>query len=98
MTSVFYRAVKNRIYQQNHTRDTVLKAIKNQLQKESNTQRFERNENQLILFFVLLFRRGIEIGFQRLRVFVRNCSTTVTPKKALFDVISQSPWGSGHCI
>ena len=59
--------------------------IENQWQKESNTQRFERNE-KLILFFVLLFRGGI--GFQRLRFFVCNCSTIVTPKKALFDVIS----------
>ena len=32
--------------------------------------------------------RGIEIGFQRLHVFVCNCSAIVTPKKALFDVIS----------
>ena len=55
--------------------------------KESNTQRFKRNE-KLILFFVLLFRGGIKIGFQRLRFFVCNCSTIVTPKKALFDVIS----------
>ena len=30
----------------------------------------------------------IEIGFQRLRVFVCNCSTIVTPTKALFHVIS----------
>ena len=43
---------------------------------------------ELILFFVALFRRGIKIGFQRLRNFVCNCSTIVTPKKALFDVIS----------
>ena len=35
-----------------------------------------------------LCRRGIEIGFQRLRVFVCNCSAIVTPKKALFHVIS----------
>ena len=31
---------------------------------------------------------GIKIGFQRLRFFVCNCSTIVTPKKALFDVNS----------
>ena len=43
---------------------------------------------KLILFFVLLFREGIKIGFQRLRFFVCNCSTIMTPKKALFDVIS----------
>ena len=43
---------------------------------------------KLIIFFVLLFRRGIKIGFQRLGVFVCNCSTIVTPKKALFDMIS----------
>ena len=36
-------------------------------------------EWKLILFFVLLFRRVIEIGFQPLHVFVCN---------ALFDVIS----------
>ena len=41
-----------------------------------------------MLFFVLLFRRGRDIGFQRLRVFVCNCSTILTPKKALFGVIS----------
>ena len=35
-----------------------------------------------------MFRRGLKIGFQRLGVFVCNCSTIVTPKKALFDVIS----------
>ena len=35
-----------------------------------------------------LCRRGIEIGFQRLRVFVCNCSAIVTPQKALFYVIS----------
>ena len=48
------------------------------------------NEWKLInlLFFVLLFRSGIEIGFQRLRVFVCNCSTIVTPTKTLFHVIS----------
>ena len=46
-----------------------------------------RNE-KLIIIFALLFRRGIEIGFQRLRVLVCNCSTIMTPKKALFDVIS----------
>ena len=33
-------------------------------------------------------RRGIEIGFQSLRVFVYNCSTIVTSTKALFHVIS----------
>ena len=43
---------------------------------------------KLILFFVLLFRRRIKIVFQRLGVFVCNCSTIVTPKKAIFDVIS----------
>ena len=31
---------------------------------------------------------GIEIGFQRLCVFVCNCFAIVTPKKALFGVIS----------
>ena len=82
MSYVFSWALKNRIYQQNHTRDAVLKTLlKKQWQKESNRQRFERNENHLILFFVLLFRRGIEIDFQRLRIFA-------TPKKVLFDVIS----------
>ena len=39
-------------------------------------------EWKLDLLFVLLFRRGIEIGFQRLRVFVCNYSAIVTPKKA----------------
>ena len=43
---------------------------------------------KLIFSFVLLFRRGIKFGFQRLRVFVSNCSTIVKPKKALFNVIS----------
>ena len=41
-----------------------------------------------VICFVLLFRRGIKISFQRLGVFVCNCSIIVTPKKALFDVIS----------
>ena len=35
-----------------------------------------------------LCRRGIEIGFQRLRVFVYNCFAIVTPQKAFFHVIS----------
>ena len=43
---------------------------------------------KLVLLFVLLFRRWIKIGSQRIGVFVCNCSTIVTPKKALFDVIS----------
>ena len=44
---------------------------------------------RLIIFrFILLLRRGIKIGSQRLGVFVCNYSTIVTPKKALFDVIS----------
>ena len=58
-----------------------------QWQKETKTPRFERNE-KLILIFVLLFRRGIKISSQRLRIFVCNCSTIVTPKKALCDVTS----------
>ena len=42
----------------------------------------------IIFIFVLLFRRGIEIRFQRFHVFVCNCSTIVKPTKALFNVIS----------
>ena len=42
----------------------------------------------IIFIFVLLFRRGIEIRFQRFHVFVCNCSTIVKPTKALFHVIS----------
>ena len=42
----------------------------------------------IIFIFVLLFRRGIEIRFQRFHVFVCNCSTIVKPAKALFHVIS----------
>ena len=88
MPYVFYWALKKSdIATKPHTRYRFKNFIKNQWQKESNTQRFERNQNQLILFFLLLFRRGIEIGFQRLRVFVRNCATIVTLKKALFHVI-----------
>ena len=41
-----------------------------------------------VLILTLPFRRGIKIGFQRLRVFVRNCFTIVTQRKTLFDVIS----------
>ena len=47
-------------------------------------------EINLIFIFVLLFRRRIEIGFQRLHVFVCNCSAIVTPKKALFHVRASS--------
>ena len=41
-------------------------------------------------FDVMLLKRILraEIGFQRLCVFVCNCSAIVTPKKALFGVIS----------
>ena len=89
MPNVLYWVLKKSdISTKPHTRYRFKNFIKNQWQKESNTQRFERNENQLILFFLLLFRRGIEIAFQRLRVFVHNCSTIVTVKKALFHVIS----------
>ena len=41
-----------------------------------------------VLIFALPFRRGIKIGFQRLRVFVSHCFTIVTQRKTLFDVIS----------
>ena len=75
------------IYASKKKTDARYSFSENQWQKETNTPRFERNE-KLILIFVLLVRRGIKIGSQRLRIFVCNCSTIVTPKKALFDVTS----------
>ena len=41
-----------------------------------------------VLIFALPFRRGINIRFQRLRVFVSHFFTIVTQRKTLFDVIS----------
>ena len=55
--------------------------------KENEILRNERDQKSVISF-VLLCRRRVKIGFQRLRVFVFNCSTFVTPKKDVFDVIS----------
>ena len=50
---LLFSAKKNRIYKQNHTRDTALKTLLKTNDKKSNTHRFKGNEKFIVIVFAM---------------------------------------------